>query len=110
MVSLFYVPGTIDKFNWHYYMNFRHMFHICDIYILGIFKKTAAVNKYCVSIKEFEPEIYKFLPIVSDYGKQNSMKNVNSSLRQSLNNFLALSTALPNLRILENKKYLTSKQ
>ena len=44
------------------------MFHICDIYMLGIFKKTTAVNKYCVSINEFEMDVN-----ASDYSKQNNM-------------------------------------
>ena len=57
LVSLFYVPGTIDAFNWHYYMNFRRMFHRGDNYMLSIFKKETAVNKCCVSINKFELEI-----------------------------------------------------
>ena len=50
LVSLFYVPGTNDAFNWHYYMNFHHMLHRCDIYMLSSFKKETTVNKCCVSI------------------------------------------------------------
>ena len=53
LVSLFYVSGIINAFNWHYCMNFRSMFHMCDIFfLLGVFKKATAVNKYCVSINE----------------------------------------------------------
>ena len=93
LVSL---PGTIDAFSWNYCVIFAACFtyviFICLIFLrrqpLSINIPSASTNlnwRYKNSCQTV---------IASDYGKQNNMKNVNSSLRQSLNNFFAFSTAL----------------
>ena len=52
-------------------MNFHHMFHICDIYMIGVEKQSLSINIASASTTLNRRYENSFLPVViaSDYGE-----------------------------------------